>query len=82
MIILEKNEKICGIKIYKCLVWRSMSSPGEESPLETGSSPSIWLSAISNQYSFDNFPIEAGIVPVNWFKFSELYGRNIYQYWS
>ena len=62
--------------MYKCWVWVSMSSPGEEVPLDIGSSPSIWLSAISNQSSFDNRPMDAGIVPLNLFKFKELYGGN------
>ena len=53
-----------------------MSSPGEEVPLETGMVPSIWLSAISNQFSLDNRPMEAGIVPLNLFEFRDLYGEN------
>lgn len=53
-----------------------MSSPGEEIPLETGMVPSNWLSAISSQNSLDNRPMEAGIVPLNLFKFRDLYGEN------
>jgi hypothetical protein len=56
---------------YKCFVLISRSSPGD-APDEMGIVPVSWLSARSNQKSFESKPIEAGIFPVNLFEFSVL----------
>jgi len=56
---------------YKCFVLYIMSRPGVV-PLDMGMGPSSWFSAKSSQYTFERFPMAAGIGPVNPLEFKDL----------
>ena len=56
---------------YKCFALTSISRP-DVVPLETGMAPSSILLDRSSRKSFERFPIECGIGPVNLLEFRSL----------